>query len=97
MADTIKFTEEEMLKVKSIARIYNEITVSLGRLAMQRVDLESQLMQLDTEASVIKDRFIKIQEEERALANELQTKYGDGTLNPETGEFKPKAVVVASV
>jgi len=91
MSDAIKFTNEEMAKIRAIQQVYNEITMRLGQLVMQRVQLESQLAQLDMETSVIKDRFLKTQEEEKEIAKTLQTKYGDGVLNPETGEFRPKA------
>lgn len=90
MADIIKFTDEEMANVRRIQQIYNEITMKLGQLAMQRVQLESQLSVIDMDALGIKDTFLKTQEEEKAIAKNLQTKYGDGTLNPETGEFRPK-------
>ena len=33
--------------------------------------------------------FTEIQENERKFLDEITKKYGQGTLNPETGEFVP--------
>lgn len=90
MADAIKFSDEEMAKIRNIQQVYSEIALQLGQLALQRIQLESQLSQLDLDAMNAKDKFLKMQEEEREVAKTLQTKYGDGVLNPETGEFRPK-------
>ena len=34
-------------------------------------------------------KFTEIQQEEQELIQSLNDKYGEGTLNPQTGEFTP--------
>ena len=37
----------------------------------------------------LKKEIIDLEQQERALVKELNDKYGAGTLDPQTGEFKP--------
>ena len=37
----------------------------------------------------LRKKFIEVQQSEQDLIKELNDKYGDGTLNPQTGEFTP--------
>ncbi len=83
----IKFTEEEMTKIKEIQQIYIDAQQLLGQLSISRLRLEQQLDQLVVNENELKGRFIDNQKIEKKFIDEITEKYGDGTLNPETGIF----------
>ena len=85
MADVkegVKFTEEEMEKINEFKGIYDTITISYGRLAMDKLVLE------DTEKD-IKTKYNETRIEEQKFVKSLSDKYGQGNLNMETGVFIP--------
>jgi len=87
MAEKSKFTEEEMNKIKGFQRSYIDIQQSLGQLFIARIRLEQQLSSLDDGENELKNKFVEIQKGEREFIEKITEKYGDGTLDPETGTF----------
>jgi|21_taG_2_1085346.scaffolds.fasta_scaffold150573_2 hypothetical protein len=77
-----KFTEEEMEKINKIKVEYNESTIRLGQIAIDKLLLEEE------ESSLAKE-YREIRGKEIALAKELSKKYGVGNLDLETGVFVP--------
>ena len=69
-----KLTVDELQTVKNIKQEYTNLAFALGELEIQKV------MLLDTQ----KDLMAK----EKQLAKQLQEKYGEGTIDLETGEVK---------
>ena len=82
MAEQIKFTEDELSKIKKIRNSYESLTKTLG-------GLEVELIALEVKKGGIKDEVLNLQAGELELAETLRKKYGDGILNPETGIFTP--------
>ena len=82
MSEQIKFTEDELSKIKKIRNSYESLTKTLG-------GLEVELIALEVKKDGIKDEVLNLQAEELKLAETLRKKYGDGILNPETGIFTP--------
>jgi len=89
MEKSIKFTEEEMGKIKEVQTEYQQKTVVFGQLSFQKFQLERQLETATSAEVVLKKEIIDLEQQERALVKELNEKYGAGTLDPQTGEFKP--------
>ena len=87
MAEEVKFTEEEMNKIKEIQQTYVDVQQSLGQLSVARIRLEQQLNSLDGGENELKNKFIETQKGEQEFIGGLTKKYGDGTLDPETGIF----------
>ena len=56
---------------------------------MARLRLQEQLDNLDQSESDLVDQFNKNKEKENKFLDETTKKYGEGSLNPETGEFTP--------
>ena len=69
-----KLTSEELQTVKNIKQEYTNLAFVLGELEIQKV------MLLDTQRDLIA--------KEKQLAKQLQEKYGEGTIDLETGEVK---------
>jgi len=72
--------ESELAKVKEVQSKYQTIALALGRIKIQKLDLDEQESGLVTEFEAC-----KLQEKE--IISELNTAYGKGVLNIDTGEF----------
>jgi len=89
MSEAIKFTDDEMNKIKEVQKLYQEKTAMFGQLSFQIFQLERQLETAGNAETTLKKEIIDLEQQERALVKELNEKYGAGTLDPQTGEFKP--------
>ena len=91
MEDSTKFTEEEMKTVKQIQKNYVDVQHKLGQLSVAEIRLNQQLDALNISRSELNDSFMKTQKEEKDFIKTVTEKYGDGVLNPETGEYNSKS------
>ena len=89
MAEDTKFTEDEMKTIQSIQDSYFEVQTDFGKLNLAKIKLEQQLDDLGVADGDLTKKFIDIQEEEKKFLNDITKKYGEGSLNPETGVFTP--------
>ena len=89
MSEPVKFTEEEMSGVKDIQKQFFDIQRQFGQIAMARLRLQEQLDNLDQSESDLVDQFNKNKEKENKFLDETTKKYGEGSLNQETGEYTP--------
>ena len=89
MSDAIKFTDDEMNKIKEVQKTYQEKTAMFGQLSFQKFQLERQLEVAEQAETTLKKEIIDLEQQERTLVKELNEKYGAGTLDPQTGEVKP--------
>ena len=67
-------------KLNTFSKKQEEITVTLGQLDIQKALLEGQ-------RSMVLEELSKLQEKQNVTAKELQSKYGDGNIDLDTGEF----------
>ena len=84
-----KFSDEDLKTVKEIQDEYSSITSKFGHLSISKIKLESQLNSLQDYESKLNEDFINLQNREREFLEGTTKKYGEGSLNPETGEFTP--------
>jgi hypothetical protein len=75
-----KITEEELKRIESIRQAALETASILGELNYQKIIVEDQIDQQ-------RQRVISIKQEEIKLFEEFKLKYGNVTINIETGEF----------
>ena len=78
----VKFNEEEMKEVQNIKNNYLSIQYSFGQVKMARLRLDQQEIDLET-------ALTSLQDNESKFLDGITDKYGQGTLNPETGVFTP--------
>ena len=88
MADT-KFSQEEMDKIKEIQSSYVGGQQAFGQLEVNRIRLEQQLDATQQASSDLRKKFSDVQGDEQKFIEELNTKYGDGSLDLESGTFTP--------
>jgi len=91
MADPIKFSDEEMQKLAGLQQSYREKMEKFGQAKVQKLLLEQQLTGLESAEQQIEVEYKDVQESERKLVEELNNKYGQGTLDVETGIFTPNS------
>ena len=82
MPEDIKFNNEELEQVQNIQKSYLNVQQKFGQLKLAKLRLNEQEIQLE-------DLLKKIQKDETTFLSKITDKYGDGTLNPETGVFTP--------
>ena len=82
MPEEVKFTEEELTQVQNIQRNYANVQNQFGQLKLTQIRLDEQEVELE-------DALKQIQSEEKKFLDGITDKYGQGTLNPETGVFTP--------
>ena len=89
MAEEIKFTEDELKSLKDLQETYGKVQADFGALKVRRLVLEQQVEGLDEAEEAVHKAYKDNQATERKLVEELNEKYGPGSLNPETGVFTP--------
>ena len=87
MAEETKFTEEEIKQIKDIQDGYFDIQNQFGQLSLAKLRLNQQLEVFDTNEDNLNKEFITIQENENTFLAGITKKYGEGSLDPETGVF----------
>ena len=87
MPKEVKFSEEELNQVKDIQSSYLNIQNRFGQVHVIRLRLQEQLSNLEKGQEEIDKEYKKLQEKESSFLSEVTKKYGEGSLNPETGVF----------
>ena len=80
MPKEVKFTEEELTQVQNIQKSYATVQNQFGQLKMAQIRLDEQEVELE-------ESLKSIQDDEKKFLDGITEKYGEGTLNPETGVF----------
>ena len=75
-------TQEEIQKLTELKSQFNELVNVVGNVEIQIMDLQLKKEQL-------KSNLQNLQQQEIAIAKELEDKYGQGSISLETGEFLP--------
>jgi predicted nuclease with TOPRIM domain len=87
MAEETKFSEEEIKEIEKIRSSYFDIQNQFGQVKLARLRLDEQLQSLDDRETQLYENFNKLQTDEKTFLESLTGKYGEGSLNPETGVF----------
>ena len=80
MEATIKLEQEEIQKLSQVQEKQQNFVVELGR-------LEYDMTLLELQKEKIQEAIEQALQESQVLAQELEAKYGAGTINIEKGEF----------
>ena len=84
-----KFSADELKKIQEIQKSYADITTQLGQVGIAKIRLRVQEISLAKEEDKLNTNFSKVQDDEQKFLDEITKKYGQGSLNPETGVFTP--------
>ena len=86
MAKAQKLTKEELDSISSIRNEASQIFFELGRIAIRRRNVNLQIDEDEEKLENLHDELVK---KENELYQTLNKKYGDGEIDPSTGEFIP--------
>ena len=78
--ETVKLEQEEIQKLSQVQEKQQNFVVELGK-------LEYDMTLLELQKEKIQEAIEQALQESQVLAQELETKYGAGTINIEKGEF----------
>jgi hypothetical protein len=84
-----KFTEEEIKELTDLRNKYTEITVLFGQLEIQKEMLTRQLDQVKKTIVENWENYNNLILSEDTIIKKLNEKYGEGTLDLDSGEFIP--------
>ena len=82
MPEEVKFTEDELKKIQNIQQNYQNVQNQFGNLKLSQIRLDEQEVELE-------ESLKNIQKDEAKFLDSISEKYGQGTLNPDTGVFTP--------
>lgn len=85
-----KFSEDEMKVVKDIQQKYVDVQHQLGQLSVAEIRLNQQLQALGNTKESLNAKFIETQSEEKDFIKSITEKYGEGILDPQTGNYNQK-------
>ena len=80
-------TEAEISKINEINSRVEQLTINLGRLHMQRLELRRQVDMLDATIEKASDEYDAIINDDKILKQTLHETYGDGEILLDKGVF----------
>jgi len=80
--ETIKLSQEELTKIQEFKKTNNDLIWKFGQIEIDIAILEEQ-------KSELKQKLSQTSKNQDLFAKSLSSKYGDGTIKLETGEFIP--------
>ena len=89
MAKETKFTDDELKQINEVADTYNSLQTELGNLSVQKILVDDRIQAIQDREAEIRKEWKKNQVTEGDLVKSLSDKYGEGTLDPKTGNFVP--------
>jgi hypothetical protein len=89
MSDVKKLTTEELQQIKDMQSQYNKFVFELGSIEAQLQSILTTKSLIETEKSNVLEDIKKLGDREKELVSSLQEKYGQGSINIETGEITP--------
>ena len=85
--DIKKITPEELEDVQKVRSEYQEITVKLGQIQVQRLQISNQLELLNKTEEELGKQWSETTSKERKAIQDLQEKYGKVNINLDSGEI----------
>lgn len=86
-----QFNTEELGQIKTLQEKYNVLGVQLVQLKLAKRNTEAYMTALKEQEDLIETQIVETNTEEKKLAEQLDAKYGAGSLDLETGVFVPKS------
>lgn len=85
--DVKKITPEELEDVQKIRSGYQEITVKLGQVQVQRMQITSQIEILNKAEDDLRKEWQENQDKEQKAIQDLEEKYGKVNINLDSGKI----------
>lgn len=85
MSDVKQLTAEELQQIKELQSQYNKFVFDLGSIEAQLQNILSAKASIEIEKNNVLEDIKKLGEREKELVTTLQEKYGNGSIDIETG------------
>lgn len=85
-----QLTPEELQPIKELHSKYNQTVFEMGIIETQILTFEKNIEKLREDKKNLLSDLDTIEQKESELIKSLDTKYGGGAINPETGEITPQ-------
>ena len=89
MSEIKKLTSEELSQIQELQKQFNQFVFELGSVESQLQNIYKAETELKKEKNDILEDLSKSNEREKVVIDNLQSKYGVGSINPQTGEISP--------
>ena len=80
--NTTKLTKDEIKEIGDIRSSVSNVTIAIG-------ETEVAFANLEIRKNELLNNLKKLSEKQNDFANKLEDKYGNGSVNLDTGEFVP--------
>jgi len=87
--ENLKLTAEELEQVNKMAQMFQQTVYEIGNIESAINAAKNHIIQLDEQKQMLFSDLETLETKEVELATTLREKYGDGTINPQTGEVTP--------
>jgi oligoribonuclease NrnB/cAMP/cGMP phosphodiesterase (DHH superfamily) len=84
-----QLTPEELQQIKELQSKYNQTIFEVGASEAQIIAFQQGIENLQKAKNGLVSDLKTIEQKESELVKSLQEKYGQGNINPETGEITP--------
>jgi hypothetical protein len=78
-----KFNEAEIAELTEIRQAYDQTTLALGQLELQKREVKKN-------ETKIEEKLIAVEAQEKLFLDKIVAKYGEGSFDIATGLFTPK-------
>ena len=82
--------EEEVKQIKTLQEKYQTLALQLGQASLQRVQLNRELENVETNEQKLHVAYDEARESEQKIVKTMTDKYGIGNLDVESGKFTPQ-------
>jgi hypothetical protein len=82
-----QLTQEELQAIKDLQIKYNQTVFDLGSVEAQVIAINQRLKNLTNDKDGLVADLISIEKKENELIASYTEKYGQGAINPQTGEI----------
>jgi 2C-methyl-D-erythritol 2,4-cyclodiphosphate synthase len=87
--ENLKLTAEELEQVNKMAQMFQQTVYEIGSIENSIYNAEQHIAKLKEQKQALFSDLASLETKEIELATTLREKYGDGTINPQTGEITP--------
>jgi|TARA_B100000900_G_C20183134_1_gene554750 predicted nuclease with TOPRIM domain len=85
----VKFTKDELNSIEELRNNYNSVTNALGMLEVSRMQTEKRLETIEGDKIRLETQYEQLTMVEKELINSLTEKYGQGSIDINSGVFTP--------
>tara|TARA_R110000796_G_scaffold217191_2_gene333242 strand:+ start:977 stop:1249 length:273 start_codon:yes stop_codon:yes gene_type:complete len=89
MSENKKIEKVDIESIKELRQKSSELIVKFGEVELEFIYVENRKKELNVYKDSLMKELSELQESEKTLTTDMETKYGQGNLNLETGEFVP--------